>query len=244
MNNMIPINEPNRRASYQRGVSMVVTMLMIIVVASMAAVSARFALSGERSGRGDRDREVAFQAAEAALNDAARDIVGPIPPATTTSTRFNSFCPSAINPGGSGFPNVGEPLCNLSPDDLGKCALKQAESLPSWLSVDWDRDGVPIGKFTGNVAFYPTGTTTWLPLKVPRYIIEPVPESKKDQSNSITERSVSSAARSEEIKWLYQITAIGYGANPETKVVLQQTIRKDAGNCALNNELGGGAPPT
>jgi type IV pilus assembly protein PilX len=240
MNKMIWINKPNRHLPHQSGVSMVVTMLMIIVVASMAAVSARFALSGERSGRGDRDREVAFQAAEAALNDAARDIVGPIPPATTTSTRFASFCSSALS-AGTGFPSVGEPPCNISADDLGKCAPKQAESLPSWLSVDWDRDGVPIGKFTGNVAFYPTGTTTWLPLKAPRYVIEPVPESKKDQGNSITETSVKST-QTEEIKWLYQITAIGYGANPETKVVLQQTIRKDAGNCALNNELGG-APP-
>lgn len=225
-----------RSRAGQHGASMVVTLLMIVVVASMAAVSARFALSGERSGRGDRDREVAFQAAEAALGDAVRDIVGPIPPASTTSTRFSSFCPSAVN-AGIGFPNPGETPCNTAGDDLGKCMVKQPDALPAWLSVDWDRDGVPIGRFTGNVDFYPTGVA-WTSYKVPRYIIEPVPESKKDELDSITETSIA-AARSEQIKWLYQITAIGYGANTETKVVLQQIIRKDPNNCAANNALSG-----
>jgi type IV pilus assembly protein PilX len=216
---------------------MVITLLMIVVVASLAAVSARFALSGERSGRGDRDREVAFQAAEAALGDAVRDIVGPIPPASTTSTRFASFCPSATN-AGLGFPTAGEAPCNTVGDDLGKCMPKQPDALPAWMSVNWDRDGVPIGRFTGNVNYYPTGTTSWMPHKAPRYIIEPILEGKKDELDSITETSIAASQR-EQIKWLYQITAIGYGANPETRVVLQQIIRKEPNNCSINNSLSG-----
>ena len=73
--------------SRQRGMSLVFTMLMILAVASLAGAAARFALSGERAGRADRDRDLALQAAETALADGERDVMN-----VSGTGRVSDFC--------------------------------------------------------------------------------------------------------------------------------------------------------
>ena len=68
---------PCARPARQRGMALVFVLIMISIVFVIAAVSSRIVTLGERAARNDRDRQVAFQAAEAALSDAERDIMGP-----------------------------------------------------------------------------------------------------------------------------------------------------------------------
>ncbi len=187
---------------------MVVTLLMIVVVASLASATARFALNSERSGRADRDRELAFQAAETALADGERDVMG-----SPTSTRSDDFC-------GKGFVGFPETGCDSTAQNLGKCVPAEAGKAQSWLAVNWSASGVPVGRFTGG-AFYPTqnGTPSWLAANEPRYIVERIPDNLQDQVDRFADLG-------QKRKYLYLVTAIGYASRADVKVVLQSTLRK------------------
>ncbi|MEO5932706.1 MAG: PilX N-terminal domain-containing pilus assembly protein [Duganella sp.] len=58
----------------ERGVALLVCLLMLILVMLLGVSAAQLSLQGEKAARGERDRDVAFQAAEDALVDAERDI--------------------------------------------------------------------------------------------------------------------------------------------------------------------------
>ena len=201
----------------ERGISLVVTLLMIVAVAALAVTSARFALSGERSTRADRDRELALQAAETALADGQEDIYD-----KAGTGRGKDFCGKGL-----GFPETG---CLASAADRGKCAPEQAGQTPPWLAVDWSTQGVPVGTFTGG-PFYPTqnGIKSWLPVTTPRYVIEPVSDREQDTAArfSLTDTSSGRTAANS----LYLITAIGYSTRPDVKVVLQAIVRKSQFKC-------------
>jgi type IV pilus assembly protein PilX len=63
-----------RRLWRERGVALLVCLLMLIMVMLLGVSAAQLSLQGEKAARGERDREVAFQAAEDAVADAERDI--------------------------------------------------------------------------------------------------------------------------------------------------------------------------
>jgi len=194
-----------------KGISLVVTLLMIVVVGALAAAGARLAMSGERGARADRDRELAFQGAQAAIDDGTRDVMG-----LAGSTRGSDFCPSGM----LGQPSSG---CTATGADRGKCAPTALEDqrAPSWLTVDWDAAGVPIGTFTGG-AYYPTqgGVKSWLPGKTPVYVIETVRDFQEDVTTGFGDGG--GMARTVN----YMITGVGYSSNTNSKVVLQQIVRK------------------
>ncbi len=201
----------------QRGISLVVTLLMIVVVAALAATSARFALSGERSTRADRDRELALQAAETALADGQEDIYD-----KAGTGRGKDFCGQGL-----AFPDSG---CLSTTADLGKCAKDKAGQTPAWLSVNWSTQGVPVGTFTGG-NFYPTqgSTKSWLPANTPKYIIEPVSDREQDVASRFTLTDTSTGRT--QANSLYLITAIGYATRSDVKVVLQAVVRKSQFKC-------------
>ncbi|WP_444848146.1 pilus assembly PilX family protein [Duganella caerulea] len=58
----------------QRGVAVLMCLMMLILVMLLGVSAAQMSLQGEKAARGERDREVALQAAEDALADAERDI--------------------------------------------------------------------------------------------------------------------------------------------------------------------------
>jgi type IV pilus assembly protein PilX len=67
-----PFGQP---LSNQRGVSLIVVMIMLSAIFVIVAFGSRLTLLGEKSARNDRDRQIAFQAAEAALSDAEVDLM-------------------------------------------------------------------------------------------------------------------------------------------------------------------------
>ncbi len=133
----------------QRGASLLIVLLMLVVVMLFGVSAAQLTLMNEKSSRNDRDRHIAFQAAEAGLRDAERDIAG------------------------------GRVAPEVFPDHAGAChdigahsglCLATANAAP-WRLIDFSAPSpsVHYGQFTG--VSFPHGVAS-LPVQAPRYLIE------------------------------------------------------------------------
>lgn len=82
----------------QRGATLIVVMLLLLVTMLMAVAGLRTANLEERMAGNTRDRQIAFQAAEAALRDAEQLIAGntsgPFSPLRPSS--FDATCPTGL----------------------------------------------------------------------------------------------------------------------------------------------------
>lgn len=196
------LTSPPSRA---RGVALLTALFVLIAVMIVAISAAHAALSAEKSARNERDRHIAFQAAEAALADAERDIESPDP----ASPR------AALFAAGSALGFIEGCGRRQTDSNLGLCMRAEPPAAPAWqlvaLADEKGEGAVPYGKFTG--ATMPTGVGT-LPAQAPRYIIElmPYPRAGEDAGKPAAN--------------FYRITAIGFGARPATRVVLQSFYRK------------------
>lgn len=207
----------SRRRRRQRGVSIIVVLLMLVVVSVVALAAARLALLGERGSRADRDRDVAFQSAENALLDAQRDIEGQTVGAPA-SVRGIKFCPTSRE----GF----EAGCGTTSASLGLCDPAADGTQPVWLTAFNDANvatrTVQYGTYTGQNFVSAAGLGTFaaasLPSQPPRYVIEVYADKQFDPN-------VARAAGGGDQTYFYQITAVGYGMNAATQVMLQETYR-------------------
>ena len=197
--------------SPQQGASLIVSLLMLIVVSLLGISGAQIALQGEKASRNDRDRQIAFQAAEAALLDAELDIEHSPDAAKSRSQLF------AKN-SAQGFPGEAGCHAGVANVQLGLCQRAYDGAPPVWQTVNFLDDGltstnsVPYGRFTGQI--FATGKGS-LPAKVPRYVIELMSYNKQGES-------------ADEPSYFYRITAIGFGAREVTQVVLQTFYRKES----------------
>jgi type IV pilus assembly protein PilX len=199
-------SSPYRR---QDGATLIAVLLILLVVLLFGAASAQMALQGERMERNERDRRIAFEAAEAALVDAEMDIDASEGNATR-STLFSRY--SAI-----GFPvEAGACASGAGNRYLGMCRPAADGATAVWRSVDFEDTAeatvrtVAYGQFTGQR--FPLGAGM-LPARSPRYIIELLPDRREGDA---AERNA----------YVYRITAVGYGANQNTQVALQAIYRK------------------
>lgn len=139
------------------GVALVTALVFMLVVLMMGVAAARSAIHAGKSARYERDRHIAFAAAEAALVDAEGDIESA---AVTSPGRASLFDagPSALAKG-----------CGRGMDDLGLCL--DEGGAPQWQAADLEAEDATVGYggFTG--ARMATGGAT-LPARAPRYIIE------------------------------------------------------------------------
>jgi type IV pilus assembly protein PilX len=194
----------------QHGASLIVALLMLIAVVLLGISAAQIALQGEKTARNDRDRQIAFHAAEAALTDAETDIEHS-PDATRTRSRIFSRnkADGFVDGCGAGDANI----------FLGLCAHAAEGMTPVWLTVDFNNvatstaRSVPYGKFTGQTFQAGQGP---LPGKLPRYIIELMVYNKAGESAELAGRS-----------YFYRVTAVGFGVRETTRVVLQTLYRKE-----------------
>lgn len=129
---------------YQRGITLPVTLLLLLAALTLGASAAHMAMLGEKAARAERDRLIAFQAAEDALMDAERD----------------------INAG------LGQPIevplqPPAGPDPAGP---RPAAPAPAWQAVDLaGGGGTEFGALTGAAMASRQGT---LPFRRPRYLVE------------------------------------------------------------------------
>lgn len=191
----------------QGGASLIVSLLMLIVILVLSLSLASMSLQGEKASRSDRDRQIAVQAAEAALKDAEMDIDPQIVVAATRKEIFDASSNLFFEEGcASGVSNPYQ----------GMCAPAASGQKPTWQTVDisddkTDSKSVPFGRFTGQTML--VGKSSF-PAKLPRYIIEAVQDVEAGQNAG------------ESTKYIFRITAIGFGPNEHTQVVLQSFYRK------------------
>lgn len=193
-------------------------MIMMIVVMLLGTTAARMALMNEKSSRNDRDRQIAFQAAEAGLRDAELALQG----LTRDSTRSQAF-----------------------PEQSGRChaGLCRTGDSPLWNNTD-ARASTPwaqYGRHSGHR--FPYGAAS-LPHQPPRYLIELLGAPKPGVHRSAYAHADAHVDRrvdlhvdlhlDPDIQQRYRITAVGFGSRPGTQVFLQtlHTVRSD-GNTAL-----------
>lgn len=199
------------RPSQARGFSLIVVLLLLVAVTILAVGGARLSLLNERGARNDRDTEIALQAAEAALVDAELDVLGPNPSSNSRLCLFNN---KNLTPFIEG--------CAGSNQNLGLCAAAKAGAAPAWMAADLSpesKTSVAYGTFTGQEYVTGHGAT---PAALPRYVIEVLRNNGGWESGRIENAS------SEGATYIFRVTAIGYGVDPATHVVLQTNLYKSA----------------
>lgn len=197
----------------QQGATLVVTLLFLMVVLLLGIAASHIALQGEKSSRNDRDHQIAFQAAEAALLDAEMDIEHSPDASRSRSHLFSGD--STL-----GFPGSDDQVCFSGEQNifLGLCRHVEKESDSAWRRVDFLDAGtqtmqsVPYGRFTGQS--FQTGQGS-LPARPPRYIIELLPYRKPGTS-------------ADKPHYFYRVTAVGFGARETTQIALQTFYRKES----------------
>ena len=217
----------------QRGFSLIVALMMLIVIIILGVSASQMAINEERGARNDRDRQLAFQAAEAAIKDAETEIYGIASPVCTLAGQVNKGRMRAgtytcFNEGNS----FGYVLGCSAPPSAGLCSNNPA--LPAYLdivNVDFYKDAtgsgnnhtVAYGQYTnrtyGSQATAAIGSGQAVSVYPPRYIIEAVP--KNTSVDSLTSEG---AAAGYGGSVMFRITAMGFGANPNSQVVLQAVV--------------------
>lgn len=203
------------RAHRASGIALITAVIMLLVITLLALGGARLALDSKRSTRNQRDFEIAYQAAEAALRDAEVDIQSAVGPQSRTAT-FSADKPDGFLAGGC---NTG----TKAPSPYqGLCDTYGGTGDPIWNTINWTASAgnqtVEYGTFTGRS--FPTGSGL-TPARKPRYLIELLPDNI----------SGGSASGNNTKRYMFRITAIGFGPNDTTRAMVQSIFRKsDAPN--------------
>ena len=216
----------------QRGVALVFVLLMLAIAMGIAIAIAHMTLSGSKASRNDRDRQIAFQSAEQALNDAELDLMDIN--LTDKAVKNQSLgtkgraCKIGLPFAQKDEPPEGripvEPGCHNTTegDQHGICNLDDAPAeneTPLYKMIDWtasesnkDRQYVIFGEYTGRTSQLTNSTATGIaPALKPRYVII--------QTTASVIPGVDRVAA-------FKIYAIGYGANKNTQVMLESEIYK------------------
>ena len=191
--------------SAEQGFSLVITLILLVIVTLLGISASQMVLLSERSTRFDRDQQIAFQSAEAALVDAEMDIRGPNTSLSQRMGKFTGGLDDKVNfVSGCGT----GPLQGLCMEDPAKSVWYNVE----FTDVSVSAKTVGFGRFTGRTLSL--GTTGLRPEIPPRYIIE-----------LIQDRTPGTSATSPKV--LYRVTAMGFGPRKETQAVVQMILRKE-----------------
>lgn len=185
----------------ERGSTLLVGMLILTIMALLGLSAAVIGKSDERMARNSRDRNVAFFAAEAALRDARLDIRSP-------GSRIS---------GKSGA----DPACDVVQGFCTKATIAgdpQAWEVPLTSAMIDPTRSVAIGEITGKAKFSMGEGYSGSVSQQPRYVIEVL--------TGATAQAGWGLGVNDPTQYLYRITAIGFGTNAGTRVLLQEVIRK------------------
>lgn len=180
-----------------RGAALVCSLLLMLAAMLIAVSISRTVFAAIASASAGRERSLAWEAAEAALRDAERDIAAGADPAR--AAQFTAA-------GAGGFIEG----CGHGGASRGLCSVT---SPPAWQVLDLAEPGnpalVPYGYFTGASIVAGTGRGL-LPAQPPAYLIE----------------RIAPPGAGATLGSFFRITAIGFGSNAATRAVLQSVYRK------------------
>ena len=189
----------------QRGASLIAVMIILTIVSLLGVAAIQVSMLSERGARNDRDLQLAWQSAEAALVDAEVDLWATN---ASSNSRQSTFKPVT---------NVSTFVssCGTSSTNRGLCALV-GSGKPAWLTVDFTiKDSsaptVEYGTFT-NGAFAAGGLGVQ-PAQKPRYVVEVIPDPGERDAGST------------DSKYIFRVTAMGFGPRSEIQAVLQMLYR-------------------
>ena len=205
-----------------RGVALIFVLIMMTIATSIALISARITLSDQRSARNDGDRQIAFQSAEMALNDAELDIMDP------TTDRGCSFGTTKLLAGEG---------CSASITGRGVCGAKASlGDKPIYKDVNWEETSssrvyVNYGEFTNRDGALQVGTIG-APSQAPKYIVL--------QTTLPVTVLYSGGKLQYDTSTAYRVYALGYGASKDTQVMLESVIVKPimSSKCVTGGGLG------
>lgn len=211
---------PMRKMHHQRGISLVVVLLILVIVSLLGVASIQISRMATQSARNERDTQIAWQAAEAALLDAELDILG-MPSTSTQKRGYNATDPTdpnnKINLFDSKNTDVAQFVegCGSSDKNKGLCQVTPGAT-PNWLSVDFlatsNQRYVNFGEYTART--FQAGASGIQPAHPPRYIVELMDDPNVERTKDVQHR-----------KYIFRITAVGFGPNEKTQVVLQSIYR-------------------
>ncbi|MBW8721188.1 MAG: hypothetical protein JF626_04610 [Polaromonas sp.] len=193
------------RTTHERGASLIMVLIILTVVSMLGIAGIQISMMSERGVRNDRDLQIAWEAAEAALLDAEQDIFGP-----AASSRRSTFTPITDT---QAFMDG----CGTGGSNRGLCATPTA-GRPVWLTANFDfsdsssrAPSTAYGTFTGHT--FAAGSLGIQPVQPPRYVIEPIRDpADRDLSNPSP-------------KFVYRVTAMGFGPRKDIQAVVQMIYR-------------------
>lgn len=197
------------------GASLIVVLMMLTIIFSMGVIAAKLSIFSERSGRNDRDRQLAFQSAEAALLDAEIDMMGPNALVGNRVCNFDSKKPAEFVEGCGTGTKTGMCLNTANSSFAWKNVLSQYSSETGTTNSN---KTVQYGQFTGQTMS--TGNSGQS-IRPPRYTIEAV----RYTGTGAADDNVGSSSGPE---YAFLVTAMGFGTKLETQVLLQALVYKPA----------------
>lgn len=206
MSNLTKLHRPmqTRLPVRERGASLIMVLLILVVVSVLGVGGAQIALMSERGARNDRDHQVACQASESALVDAEVDMWDPANTAfPNRRITFDAKTQTQFLAG-----------CGTSGNEIGLCASVSTGN-PAWLTVNFENKSnsaptTAFGTYTGRT--FAAGGIGVQPAQVPRYVIEPVLVSSGDKANPDQEV-------------VYRVTSMGFGPRVDIQCAMQMLYR-------------------
>lgn len=212
----------------QRGAVLIIALLFLTILTILGVTAMTATTFEERMAGNTRDVGVAFQAAEAALRDARRDINSIVIPGPYTNPAFTLSGQQARAPAVSGKTGFGDPLAVPVDADNETCGQNVAAAAPQTLGLcrpftyNATLGIAPrfntVGVQTANSVIY--GTFSGAPALVglsqpPRYYIEVL--CYPQYGSSLGDPTFCN---------FYRITGRGFGTNPNTRVTVQEIFLK------------------
>lgn len=185
-----------RVRSTQQGVTLVISMVLLLVVTVLGITIMNVSTVQEKMAAGTRDKDMAFQAAEMALRKAELRIEADIFGSEDFTDSCNAGLCSALTGSSSVMRWKDEDICGTG-DDIWQCAKSTEVDL-----ADLDGDA-----FSKN----------------PKYFIEAVQRISEEEELMLANIGDGTVYDS---VMVYRITAIGYGGSSDAKVILQTTYGK------------------
>ena len=185
----------------QRGSVLLISLIMLLVLTVIGITTLRTVVSQERMSANDRDSQIAFQAAELGLRDGERWIN------SQAELPHELECISDTPPcRGADFPGV----FMISPVES---QLDTGGALIAMTLNDWTTEGESLQ----NPAYDPAqgGSPLQGVAEQPRFLI---------REARIIRDSLTLGRGDETQRYLYEVTAIGVGAEQDSQRVLQSTF--------------------
>ncbi len=212
----------------QNGVALVVALIMLVLITLLGVAATQSSLLGGKVARNERERQIAFAGAQAALEDAALEMRSGVRTkyftevGTSESNVFDTGCTTLASATGPGLCAPSEPFDTANPVwltvDFGPASVRAVRY--GWYTgaAFASREKAPVrpGNAAPQLAADPT-VGAQLPALHPRYIIERV-EEKQVGGGADTGAGPGPALA-------YRITAVGYGLNENVQVAMQAIYR-------------------